>query len=85
MLFAFDPRSTEGFIRHGAAAQLVPPTVGMFLPTTEPAAALAGTLAAWLELYSGPVALAPPLLHVGGGWRVADLGIDWDLPPLGPR
>ena len=63
----------------------MPPTVGMFLATTEPAAALAGTLATWLELYTGPVALAPPLLRVGGGWRVADLGIDWDLPPSGPR
>ena len=81
VLFAFDPSSTGQFMRHGAAAQLVPPTVGMFLPTTEPAAALAGTLATWLDLYTRPVALAPPLLHGQGGWRVADLGIEWDLPP----
>ena len=81
VLFTFDPGSTEQFIRHGAAAQLTPPTVGAFLPTTEPTAALAGTLAAWLELYTQPVALAPPLLRVGGRWRVADLGLDWDLAP----
>lgn len=48
VLFALDPAGTEQFIRRGASAQLTPPTVGAFLPTTEPAVALAGTLAAWL-------------------------------------
>ena len=45
---------------------LAPPTVGMFRPETEPTVALAGTLAAWIELYDRPVSLAPPLLHTGG-------------------
>jgi len=83
VLLAFDPAGTGGFIRSGAANHVVPPTVGTFQPKVEPAVALAGTLAGWLELYTDPVALAPPLLHTGGRWRVADLGLDWPLRPHG--
>ena len=81
VLFTFDPAATTQFVRHGAAAHISPPTVGMFRPMTDPAVALAGTLAAWLELQTGPVALAPPLLESGGRWRAVDLGIDWPLAP----
>ena len=81
VLFAFRPSSTNQFLRHGAGSQLTPPTVGMFRPTTEPAVALAGTLASWLEIYARPVELAPPLLKSGERWRVAGLGLDWSLPP----
>ena len=80
VLFAFDPEATRQFVSHRAAAHLTPPTVGSFRPMTEPAVALAGTLAAWLESYAKPVALAPPLLRTGRSWRVADLGLDWALP-----
>ena len=59
-LFTFDPAATAQFVRHGAAAQIAPPTVGMFRPMTGPTVALAGTLAAWLELEQRPVPLAPP-------------------------
>jgi hypothetical protein len=83
VLVAFAPAATEQFVRHGAAAHLTPATVGSFRPTTEPAIALAGTLALWLDIYAQPVALTPPLLHVGGGWRVADLGLEWPLAPDG--
>ncbi len=81
VLSTFDPAATDQFIRHGAAAQITPPTVGMFRPTTDRVVALAGTLAAWLELQTRPVALAPPLLHSGGRWRTVDLGLDWPLAP----
>ena len=84
VLFAFAPSATEQFIRHGAASQLTPPTVGMFLPTTEAAVALAGTLATWLKLHAPPVELAPPLLYIRGRWRVAELGLDWPLAPHEP-
>ncbi len=84
VLFTLDPDATEQFTRHGAAAQLTPPTVGAFLPTTDPAVGLAGTLAGWLRLHPRRVALAPPLLYTSGGWRVAQLGIDWELAPQEP-
>ena len=81
VLFTFDPAATDQFVRHGAAAHIFPPTVGMFRPMTDPAVALAGTLAAWLSLQQRPVALAPPLLESGGRWRTVDLGLDWPLSP----
>ena len=81
VLFAFTPAATGQFVRHRAAAHLTPPTVGAFSPATEPATALAGTLAAWLGLFARPVALAPPLIYTGGRWHVTDLGLEWDLPP----
>lgn len=85
VLYTFDPTATEQFVRHGAARHLTPPTVGAFLPTTESAVALAGTLAAWLELYPHPVTLAAPLLHSGGRWRTVELGIEWEFSAAEPR
>jgi len=85
VLFTFALPAAEQFVRHGAAAHLAPPTVGMFRPETEPAVALAGTLAAWIELYDRPVSLAPPLLHTGGRWRAVELGLEWPLPPYRGR
>ena len=81
VLYAFVPAAAGQFVRHRAASYLTPPTVGAFIPATEPAFALAGTLASWLDIYARPVELAPPLLHTGGRWRVAELGLDWALPP----
>jgi hypothetical protein len=70
VLVAIEPSTVAQFIRDGAARHLTPPTVGEFKPTV----ALAATLASWIELIDWPVALAPPLLHTGQRWRVADLG-----------
>ena len=81
VLVAIEPATTGQFTRHGAGSHLTPPTVGEFRPTVEPTVALAATLASWLELFGGPVALAPPLLHTGQRWRVADLGHQWPLAP----
>ncbi len=81
VLVAIEPATTGQFTRHGAGRHLTPPTVGEFRPTVEPTFALAATLASWLELFGGPVALAPPLLHTGQRWRVADLGHQWPLAP----
>ena len=83
VLVAIEPSTVAQFIRHGAAKHLTPPTVGEFKPTIEPTVALAATLASWLELFGRPVALAPPLLHTGGRWGVADLGLAWPLAPHG--
>jgi len=83
VLVAIDPATTSQFIRHGAGSHLTPPTVGEFRRTVEPSAALAATLASWLDLFGRPVALAPPLLHTGQRWRVADLGHQWPLAPHG--
>lgn len=85
VLVAFDPASTEQFIRHGAATHLTPPKVGEFTPAVEPTVALAGVLAYWLDAFERPVALAPPLLHTGTRWGVADLGLDWPLAPYVPK
>lgn len=81
MLVAIEPSTVAQFIRDGAAKHLTPPTVGEFKPTVEPTVALAATLASWIELIDWPVALAPPLLHTGQRWRVADLGHQWPLAP----
>ncbi len=81
VLAAIEPATTGQFTRHGAGRHLTPPTVGEFRPTVEPTVALAATLASWLELFGRPVALAPPLLHTGQRWRVADLGHQWPLAP----
>jgi hypothetical protein len=81
VLYAIEPSTTEQFIRHGAGRHLTPPTVGDFKAAIEPAVALAGTLASWLETFEWPVVLAPPLLYTAGRWRVADLGLDWPLAP----
>lgn len=83
VLVAFDPSTTEQFIRHGAAKHLTPPKVGEFKPAIELTVALAGVLAYWLEAFERPVALAPPLLYMGERWRVVDLGFDWPLAPYG--
>lgn len=80
VLFSFVPAAAGQFVRHRAAAHLTPPTVGAFAQGTEPAVALAGTLAAWIGLYGRPVALAPPLIYTQGRWRVTDLGMEWPLP-----
>src|SRR4051812_5341556 len=84
VLFALAPAADDRFVRQGSAAQLVAPTVGAFLPSVEPAVALGGTIAGWLEIHTQAVALAPPLLHTGGHWRVADLGLEWPLAPYAP-
>ena len=84
VLFAFAPTATEQFVRHGAAAQITPPTIGAFLKTTDPAVAPAGTLADWLALHPRRVVLAPPLLYSGERWRAVELGIDWELAPFEP-
>ncbi len=83
VLVAFDPSTTEQFIRHGAAKHLTPPKVGEFRPAIEPTVALAAVLAYWLDAFERPVALAPPLLYTGERWRVADLGFEWPLAPYG--
>ena len=44
-------------------------------------AAISGLPDELLALYTQPVALAPPLLYVGGHWRLTNLGLDWDLAP----
>jgi len=54
VLVAFDPASTEQFIRHGAATHLTPPKVGEFTPAVEPTVALAGVLAYWLDAFEPP-------------------------------
>lgn len=85
VIFAFVPAAADRFVRHGSASQLITPTVWAFLPSVEPTTALAGTLAGWLEIHTEPVALASPLLYTDQGWRVvADLGLDWPLPPRAP-
>jgi hypothetical protein len=85
VLFALAPAAADRFVRQGSGAQLAPPTVGAFLEGVEPAVALGGTIAGWLEIHTHPVALAPPLLHIDGRWRVADLGLEWPLAPYAPR
>lgn len=81
VLVAIEPATTGQFIRNGAGSHLTPPTVGEFQLTVNATVALAATLASWLELIARPVALAPPLLHTGQRWRVADLGHQWPLAP----
>jgi len=81
VLFTFAPASAQQFVSHGAAAPLASPTVGMFRPLTEPALALAGTLAAWIELYRRPVCLAPPLLHTGGAGGSQTSSLTGRCPP----
>ena len=79
VLLAIDLASSEDFTHHDDGGLLTQPTVGSFAFEVEPALALTGMLASWLESYPRPVALAPPLLQVSGRWRVADLGLDWAL------
>ena len=79
VLLAIDLRSTEDFAHHGAGGLLTQPTVDTFDFEIEPALALTGMLADWLELYPRPVSLAPPLLQLGGRWQVTDLELEWAL------
>lgn len=79
VLLAIDLESDEDFAHHSAAGLLTQPTVGTFDQEVEPAVALSSMLADWLERYPSRVALAPPLLQVRGQWRVADLGLHWEL------
>ena len=79
VLLAIDLNSSADFAHHGAGGLLTEPTVDTFELETEPAVALTGMLVRWLELYPGPVALAPPLLQISGRWRLADLELDWEL------
>ena len=81
VLYAFPPSATQQFVRHGAGTHLTPPTVGSFLPGVDPPFALLATLTGWIELYGRPVTLAPPLIRIDRNWHVADLGLDWELPP----
>jgi hypothetical protein len=79
VLLAIDLASNEDFAHHGAGGLLTEPTVDTFELHVEPAPALARMLVSWLELYPRPVALAPPLLQLGGRWRVTDFELDWAL------
>ena len=79
VLLAIDLASSEDFAHYGAGGLLTQPSVDTFELEIEPALALTAMLANWLELYSRPVALAPPLLQLGGRWQIADLALDWEL------
>lgn len=79
VLFTFAPASAQQFVSHGAAAHLAPPTVGMFRPLTEPALALAARRVDRAVSAAG-VPRAAAAAH-RGRWRVADLELDWPLPP----
>ena len=79
VLLAIDLRSTEEFTHAGAGGLLTEPTVDTFELEVEPALALTGMLANWLDLYPRPVMLAPPLLQLGLRWCVTDLELDWAL------
>lgn len=81
VLLAIDLKGSDDFAHHSAGGLLTQPTVDTFALEIEPALALTGMLIDWLELYHRPVALAPPLLQLGGRWRVADLELDWALEP----
>jgi hypothetical protein len=82
VLWVLRPALLVDFVRHGKTRGLLrPPLVGRFAPAVQPEDALAGTLAAWLELHDGPLQLAPPLLRTADGpCQLAALGRAWPLP-----
>ena len=79
VLYAVDPTSADELTHHADGGLLGPPLVRSFRVELEPWLALAATLTDWLDRYSGPVALAAPMLHARGSWRVVDLGLEWEL------
>ena len=81
VLYAVDLESSDEFAHHDAGGLVAQPSVEAFDIQVDPSVALARMLAGWLEDYPRPVVLAPPLLHLGGRWRVTDLGLDWALRP----
>ena len=82
VLWALPPASLVTFLHKSRSKKLISaPEVGEFVGGIDPRIALAGVLAAWLDVNGDNVRLAPPILRAPGERpHVLTLDLDWPLP-----